>query len=304
MKLVITLFLTLIIGMSQAQKTLPLYEGAIPNARPAENLESRQMNKDGWWFTEKISVPTITRYDPLPKLKNGMTVIICPGGGYRGTADKHEGVDIAAQFTARGITAFVLKYRVPTDRTMIDKSVGPLQDVQQAVRWVRRNAAKWGLRPDRIGVMGFSAGGHLAASSGVHFGWRADPSVTDTISVRPNFLMLIYPVISFNETITHKGSRQNLLGDTPSVESLQKFSCEAQVSALTPPTFLVHAADDNVVKSENSIVFYQACLKNKVPAEMHLYAGGGHGFGLVNKTTKDRWMERLINWLDSQKLRG
>jgi acetyl esterase/lipase len=168
---------------------------------------------------------------------------------------------------------------------------------------VRKNAVKWGLKADKIGIMGFSAGGHLAATATTHFMEKADRLVasslamTDTISVRPDFSILIYPVISFDTTITHKGSRNNLIGEKPTAEMTKKFSNELHITPQTPPTFLVHAGDDGAVPVENSIRFYQNCIKNKVPAEMHLYAKGGHGFGMNNKTTDDKWMERLAGWL-------
>jgi acetyl esterase/lipase len=176
-----------------------------------------------------------------------------------------------------------------------------LQDAQQAVRYARTNAKDLGINPNQVGIMGFSAGGHLASTAATHFQTNADVNNTDTTSVRPDFAVLIYPVISFDSTITHKGSRNNLVGATASPAKILSFSNELQVTAKTPPCFLVHAADDGAVPVENSIRFYQACVKNKVPAEMHLYPRGGHGFGMNNKTTPDNWMERLSNWLNTLK---
>ena len=149
--------------------------------------------------------------------------------------------------------------------------------------------------------MGFSAGGHLASTTSTHFNMKADPSNDDTVSVRPDFAILIYPVITFDSTFGHKGSRNNLVGANASKDKIDLFSNELQVTANTPPSFLIHAADDATVPVENSIRFYQACVKNKVPAEMHVYPKGGHGFGMYNKTTDDSWMERLRNWLNSIK---
>ena len=191
----------------------------------------------------------------------------------------------------------MLKYRLPDDTTNIDRSLAPLQDAQQAVRLVRSKATEWGLKKDKIGIMGFSAGGHLASTAATHFASNADATNKDTTSVRPDFAVLIYPVISFDSTITHKGSRNNLVGATASAEQIKLYSNELQVTAKTPPSFLVHAGDDGAVPVENSIRYYQACVKYKVPAEMHLYPKGGHGFGMYNKTTTDNWMERLKNWL-------
>jgi acetyl esterase/lipase len=286
--------LTTLSANAQSVTEMPLYEGNIPNEKAAENLEKITL-KDGVFRIADVSKPTLTRFSPTNP--NGKSVIICPGGGYSILASGHEGVDVAKALNDIGVTAFVLKYRIPSDRTAIDKSLAPLQDAQQAIRMVRKNAQKWGLKVDKIGIMGFSAGGHLAATATTHFAEKADPSVSDTISVRPDFSILIYPVISFDTTITHKGSRNNLIGTNPTAEMTQKFSNELQITPQTPPTFLVHAGDDGAVPVENSLRFYQNCIKNKVPAEMHLYAKGGHGFGMNNKTTDDKWMERLAAWL-------
>ncbi len=281
---------------ADAQHTIdiPLYEGDVPNNKAVENLEKITMG-GGVFRIADVSKPTLTRFIPLKP--NGQSVIICPGGGYSILAANHEGVDVAKAFNELGITAFVLKYRIPSDRTNVDRSVAPLQDAQQAIRLVRKNAAKWGLKADKIGIMGFSAGGHLAATATTHFTMKADPSVLDTTSTRPDFSILIYPVVSFVADITHKGSRNNLIGDKPTAEKTELFSNELQVTPQTPPTFLVHAADDGAVPVENSIRFYQACIKNKVPVEMHLYPKGGHGFGMNNRTTEDKWFDRLANWL-------
>jgi acetyl esterase/lipase len=286
---------------AQTITEMPLYEGAIPNEKAAENLERITLT-DGIMRIHDVSKPTLTRFSPANP--NGKSVIICPGGGYSILASGHEGVDVARQLNELGVTAFVLKYRIPSDRTAIDKSIAPLQDAQQAIRLVRKNAEKWGLKANKIGIMGFSAGGHLAATATTHFAEKADSreggtgsSVRDTTSVRPDFSILIYAVISFDSTITHKGSRNNLIGERPTAEMTKKFSNELQITPQTPPTFLVHAGDDGAVPVENSIRFYQNCIKNKVPAEMHLYPKGGHGFGMNNKTTEDKWMERLATWL-------
>ena len=224
-------------------------------------------------------------------------MIICPGGGYTILAFDKEGTKVAEELNRWGVTAFVLKYRLPDDTTNIDKSLAPLQDAQQAIRLVRTNAKEWGINKNQIGIMGFSAGGHVAATAATHFNFKADASNSDTTSVRPDFAILIYPVISFDSTIAHKGSRNNLIGLKPSLEKTIFFSNELQVDKNTPPTFLVHAGDDAVVPVQNSLRFYEACIKNKVPAQMHLYPKGGHGFGMKNTTTDDNWLERLQNWM-------
>lgn len=274
---------------------MPLYPGAVPNSVPSENLEKTEVNQWGVSFTTATSAPTITPY--LPEKPLGPAIVICPGGGYIGTAGDHEGRQVAELLRDAGIAAFVLKYRIPDDRWCINKSLAPLQDAQQAIRLVRQNAGKWHINPAKIGIIGFSAGGHLAASAAVHAGVKADTTAPDSISVRPDFVALIYAVVSFSDSLCHSGSRGNLLGKWANPEAIRFFSNELQVTAQSPPAFLVHAGDDGAVPVENSIAYYQACLKNKIPAEMHLYAGGGHGFGLVNPTSDDRWADRLLNWI-------
>ncbi len=286
-------------GLAQAQNMyVKIYEGTPPNSKSAENIQKTDKNQRKNAFTTDISEPTMARFDPPAAIKNGISVIICPGGGYMGVADEHEGVDVAKQMNEWGITAFVLRYRMPSERTMIDPSVGPLQDAQQAIRIVKQNAAKWQLKPQAVGIMGFSAGGHLASTAGTHFQTKADAQVQDTFSVRPDFMVLIYPVISFKNELTHSGSRTRLIGENPDFQKIYAFSNEEQVTADTPPTFLVHSADDGAVKVDNTIEFYRACVKNKVPAEMHVYPKGGHGYGMENKTTKDKWIDRLHNWME------
>ncbi len=288
--------LNALLASAQNPVEMPLYEGTIPNNKPDIEHKDKIVLENGGFRISEVSKPTLTRFNaPKP---NGMSLIICPGGGYGRLAFDHEGVEVAKNLNAIGVTAFVLKYRLPNEKTQVDRTLAPLQDAQQAIRLVRKNAEKWGLNAQKIGIMGFSAGGHLAATAATHFTTKADAStVSDTFSVRPDFAILIYPVISFVEEITHKGSRNNLIGDKPLPEKTQLYSNELQVTAQTPPSFLVHAADDGAVPVENSLRFYQSCIKNKVSVEMHLYPKGGHGFGLNNKTTDDKWFERLGNWL-------
>ncbi len=280
----------------QQPMEFPLYaNNLVPNAKVAENLEKTAVNDWGVSFTTETSQPTLTYFEATKP--NGKAVIVCPGGGYWGTAGDHEGIQVAKALNAQGITAFVLKYRVPSERTCINPALAPLQDAQQAIRTIRRDAAKWGIAPNQIGILGFSAGGHLAATAATHFHFKADSTCTDTTSVRPDFAVLIYPVISFSNVLTHGGSRDKLLGPAASEAQKVFFSNEKQVTADCPPVFLVHAQDDGAVPVGNSVAFYLACTQAGVPAEMHLYPKGGHGFGMHNPTTEDEWMERLFNWL-------
>jgi acetyl esterase/lipase len=276
---------------------LPLYSGAIPDSRPSQVQESSVTETVGVRISNVIQ-PTLTVFMPDRAKATGTSVIICPGGGYARLAIDHEGYDVAKRLNEMGVAAFVLKYRLPNDHSQTDKSIAPLLDAQQALRLVRQLAPKYNLNPERIGMMGFSAGGHLAASAGTHFA-QAVGDNPGPASVRPAFLVLLYPVISFADSIMHKGSRDKLLGTSPSAEQIRQYSNELHVSAQTPPTFLVHAEDDKTVPVQNSLIFYQALHQHHVPAEMHIYPQGGHGFGMNNKTTKGQWMDLLQNWLDA-----
>ena len=297
----ITFLLFLLISNSviaQSFTEMNLYPGTIPGSKESTVKERTIILDNGGIRISSVITPTLTKYTPASP--NGISVIICPGGGYTRLAMDHEGSDVAKALNESGITAFVLKYRLPNDSIMIDKTTGPLQDAQQAIRTVRKQAVAWGLDPARIGIMGFSAGGHLAATAATHFNMIADASsVNDTTSLRPDFAILIYPVISFDDSIAHKGSKTNLIGNNPPAGLVRFFSNELHVTKNTPPVFLVHAGDDGSVPVENSIRFYQACIKNKVLVEMHLYPKGGHGFGMNNKTTNDKWFDRLMNWINT-----
>jgi acetyl esterase/lipase len=279
-----------------AQDTLNLYDKEIPNSKHITNRETAVINNDGIQIVSKVSEPKLVVFLPTKEKANGTAVIICPGGGYSILAASHEGTDVAKVFNEWGVTAFVLKYRIPDDSTMPDKEIGPLQDAQRAIQVVRMNAKKWNIIPNKIGIMGFSAGGHLASTAGTHF-THAVIENKKNISLRPDFMILLYPVISFSDSIGHTGSRNNLIGKNPSAEKIKYYSNELQVTKQTPPTFLVHAKDDNGVKVENSIDFYAALKKNNVPAEIHLYQKGGHGFGMNNQTSSDKWMDWLQAWM-------
>lgn len=291
----------LFINTVNAQLTIPLYPGEIPNSKASSDKERSEMGKDGILRISDVSIPNLTMYKPEKSSDNGTAVIICPGGGYKILAASHEGVDVARELNKWGITAFVLKYRIPNDTIMPDKSIGPLQDAQRAIRMVRENAEKWNIDPAKIGIMGFSAGGHLAASASTRFNETLIPN-PGNISLRPDFSVLIYPVISFMEGITHKGSRENLLGKNPDIKTLEKYSNELQVTPQSPPAFLVHAGDDASVPVANSIAYFEALLKFKIYSSLIIYPRGGHGFGMNNKTIADKWMDNLKNWMHAGKI--
>lgn len=282
-----------------SQNVIPLYKDSIPNSIATPDEETSEINKDSVLIIHNISRPTLSIYLPPKGLRTGAAVIICPGGGYWIAAAGHEGADVAKKFTEIGIAAFVLKYRMPNEKTMRNKEIGPIQDAQRALQVVREGASKWGLKKDRIGILGFSAGGHLASTAGTHFqhAYIANPKGTN---LRPDFMILVYPVISFADSIGHIGSRNQLLGKTPAPEKIREYSNEMQVTPQTPPAFLVHAKDDPV-KVQNSIVFADALKKNNVPVEMYLYESGGHGYGMYNKTSPVRWMDLVQQWMRRMK---
>lgn len=277
-------------GTCLAQQEIPLYTGLIPNAKDTPDEEVRRAD----FVVSKVSRPTLSVFLPPNGTANGTAVIICPGGGYGVLVIKREGYDVAEAFTKMGITAFVLKYRLPSDITMPDKSIGPLQDAQQAIKTVRQRAAEWHVDPQKVGIMGFSAGGHLAATAGTHYGKSLIDNPTE-ISLRPNFMILVYPVISLTEKIGHSGTRGNLLGASPSPEQVKLYSNEEHVESSTPPTFLTHAGDDKVVPVANSLVFYEALQRNGIPTDMHLYAKGDHGY--LKTPAFDEWFGRCLHWL-------
>jgi acetyl esterase/lipase len=279
-----------------AQTVTNLYE-KVPNSRPSPNKEER-VTSDNILRISKVSIPTLTMYTPSSLNEKRAAIIICPGGGYARLAASHEGSDVARVFNDWGITAFVLKYRLPDDTIMIDKTIGPLQDAQRAIQIVRENAGKWNIDPNKIGIMGFSAGGHLASTASTHFS-KAVIDHSNNVSLRPDFSILLYPVISFTDSLAHMGSRNNLIGKEATQQKVNEYSNEMRVNAQTPPAFLVHAGDDKTVKVQNSIRYYESLLKYNVLSELHIYPKGGHGFGMNNRTTNDKWMERLKNWLQS-----
>lgn len=280
MKKILVLSLLLVTTMLSAQKPVELL--LWPDGAPNTNgLTGAQEDLEGGRVANVVN-PSITVY--RPEKPNGMAVIMCPGGGYGRLAMNHEGHDMAAWFTTQGITYAVLKYRMPNGHNEV-----PLSDAEQAIRLVREHAKEWGINPRRVGIMGASAGGHLAASLATLHGSEA---------TRPDFQILFYPVISMQKGITHGGSRNNLIGENPSAGLEQKYSLEQQVSPQTPQAFIMLSADDGAVPPINGIGYFLALCEQKVPATLHVYPTGGHGWGFRdNCTYKRQWTGELEKWL-------
>lgn len=271
-------------------QVFPLYgDGAIPNSKPGPDTET---GADRGWI-QNVSRPVIQVYLPARVKATGASVLIIPGGSYSGLTFDYEGVQQAQYFVDHGIAAFVLKYRLPSDVTMLDKSIGPIQDAQQGLRFIRLHAKDWNLDPARIGAVGYSAGGHVASTLATHFqtAYVADP---EQVSLRPDFVVLVYPVVSMDAKITHMDSRKALLGTSPSDAQVREFSNELHVTAQTPPTLLLHAADDQLVDIDNSIVFLEALRHAGVPAEARFFEKGQHGFPLL---ARDTWQRTIMDWL-------
>jgi acetyl esterase/lipase len=240
--------------------------------------------------------PELRIYTPSPDKASGAGIVVCPGGGYGVLAMDHEGHQVARWLNELGVAAFVLKYRLGPRY----HHPAPLQDAQRAVRHVRAHAADLNVSPRRLGIMGFSAGGHLASTAATHFdaGNPDDPDPVERVSCRPDFVVLAYPVITLLDPSAHRGSRRNLLGDDPDPELLESLSNEKQVTAETPPAFLFHTAEDPGVPVENSLAFYRACREAGVPAELHIFQHGPHGVGLAaGDPVSGDWKERLTDWL-------
>lgn len=235
--------------------------------------------------------PGLTAYLPAKEKATGTAVLVIPGGGYGFLATDTEGTPIAKAFAERGIAAFVLKYRLPATDSTANKSTIALQDAQQAIKMIKEGAKTWGFDANSVGVIGFSAGGHLAASLGTQF----NKSLIDnpaSVSLRPAFMILVYPVISMEKGLTHMGSRISLLGNKPTPEQVSWFSAEQNVSWQTPPTYLTHTADDGIVSVQNSIVMYQALIKEKIKAELHLFPEGNHGF--IQRLPVAEWIDPML----------
>lgn len=248
---------------------------------------------------EERNIPTLTAYPAAADKANGTAVVVCPGGGYSGRAIDHEGKQIAAWLNERGVHAFILKYRTAQESAITPPlHPGPMLDVQRAIRTVRAKAKDHGIDPKKIGVWGFSAGGHLASTAATHFddGKSDATDAIDRASCRPDFAILAYPVISMDPAVTHGGSRNNLLGSKPDDETVKYYSNDKQVTKETPPTFLFHTKEDTAVKIKNSELFYEACKKHGVPVELFVVDKGRHGVGLGNDATSKEKSPEVAEW--------
>ncbi|MFC0772157.1 alpha/beta hydrolase-fold protein [Terrimonas alba] len=284
-------------NLSAQTKIISLWEGKAPNSIANPTMQQTIDSADGWVKMKNVTEPTLEIFPAQKSKANGTAVIICPGGAYSALAINHEGYNVARWLNTLGVTAFVLYYRLPDDATATDKTIVPLQDAQQAIRLVRRQAIKWDINPSKIGVLGFSAGGHVASSVSVHYN-DVVYKTTDTTSARPDFSILIYPVITMDSALTNTWSRYNLLGKTPSEKLVQYFSNESQVNSHTPPAFLIHSIDDDAVPVANSIHYAMALHQNNIPCELHLYQTGKHGYGMGRSTnTETTWTGACEKWL-------
>jgi len=273
-----------------AQEVRPLYQGAIPNVR--SNTEQGMTDESSGGLIRRVIIPTVEIYLPEKEKSTGAAVVICPGGSYKVIVYQGEGVATAKEFARQGEAAFILKYRLPDDALLLDKKIGPIQDALQAIKLVRENAAQFGVDPTKVGIAGFSAGGHLASAVATHYDEGLIENTKHT-NLRPYFQILVYPGISKQDSMTHLDSRKNLLGDHPSKDIIHRFSSEYQVDEETPPAYITHTADDNLVDVDNSIAYFEQLRHHKVPVELHIYPEGGHGFIFKRKN----WMVPLMEWM-------
>ncbi|WP_090653423.1 alpha/beta hydrolase [Parafilimonas terrae] len=277
---------------AHAQRVINLYPGDIPNSKKTALKDIPENVSAG--LMRRVITPTLQIYLPEKDKATDAAIVICPGGGYSVIVYDGEGTLTAKELVKKGIAAFVLRYRLPNDSFQVNKTIAPLQDAQQAIKMVRDSAVAWGINSNKIGIMGFSAGGHVASTEATHFN-KALIENKSNKSLRPDFQILVYPVISMQDSLAHQGSRTQLLGDNPSKETIDLYSNELQADKNAPPAFITVAADDKVVDVDNSIVYFEKLRHNKVPVEMHIYQKGDHGFVFRHPG----WMEPLFEWMQN-----
>jgi len=298
-KLLLAISIAAIAASANSQnRILPLWENDPSNYQ--ETGEVTIWDTSDIVRVRLVQKPDIAVFLPSKKNATGEAVVICPGGGYQILAYDWEGSDIARWFNSKGIAAFVLKYRLPVSKSNIIPHQSPLMDAQRAMRLVRYHSGKWNVDPGRIGIMGFSAGGHLASTLSTHFdeGDQTSRDPVEQLSCRPDFSILVYPVISFSESVTHSGSRSALLGENPDPDLVNYYSNELQVTENTPPAILIHSNDDKGVPVENSLLYYKALRAHQIPSELHIYPFGGHGYSLaIGQGHLSTWPDRVNEWI-------
>lgn len=305
---VIVPFLLMITGLTMGAfaqiplKLIPLWEDGPPACNEEMTLEVKMDDRIGRRIG-KVQNPGIQAFPAPAKTATGTAVVICPGGGYTIQAWDWEGTKIAKWFNDQGISAFVLQYRLPHWMSDDCHDKAALADAQRAIRLVRSKAKEYQINPDKIGIMGFSAGGHLASTAGTRF-TRGNPQSDDPVereSCRPDFMILMYPVVTMDPAWAHMGSRKNLIGENPPESAVLHFSNEKQITSETPPTILIHANDDKSVVPENSIHFYLNLRKQGVPAAMHIFETGGHGFSFAEGLgAVEKWPGLVLDWMKGQ----
>jgi acetyl esterase/lipase len=295
------LFLVLnVTVLAQTAETIKIWPDKPLYSLTATDHERVESSNDGASiYYYDITFPSFEYFKP--EKANGAAIIVCPGGGYTRLAYANEGKGVGKWFAEHGIAAFVLRYRLPNDSLQEHKELVPLADAQQAIYFLRKNSSKYGIDANRIGIIGFSAGGHFASTLSTHFEKSIIPN-EEKINLRPDYSILLYPVISMKENIAHAGSKKNLLGDNPSDSLVNEFSNETKITANTSPTFILHAADDKSVNCENSILYMEALKKNNVSVSFHLFPSGGHGFAMKKKNIDDQWQFLLEQWLHEIKI--
>ena len=287
-------FITGVIARADSQEFIPLWpDGNKPNAN-GKKITDSLFNERIW----RVATPGIYAF-VVPKSENkGTAVLICPGGGYERLSHMYNGFNLAKWYNSIGVNALVLIYRLPHQQDLQQRQLAPLQDAQRAMRLIRANASKWNIKTDKIGVMGVSAGGHVASTLATHFeDVSSVKDYLDTFSYRANFMILLSPVISMGK-YAHPGSKKYFIGPDSTKQMMDKYSNELQVSSATPPTFIVHALNDSSVKVQNSLFFYNALIDKNVNASIHIFPQGGHGIRLDdNPGSTDLWMNLLELWL-------
>lgn len=298
-RIIILLFFVFLAEINSQSQIIPLWENDIPNKNSLEIdeiIDTTDIIK-----IRHVNNPSIEIFYPSIKNKNDIAILVIPGGGYSILAYDWEGTDIAKMLNSYGITACVLKYRLPSSKDNIDGKLSPFIDAQRAMRLIRNHSSKLGISSNKIGVIGFSAGGHLAVTLGTHYEEQIFVSDNiDSISAKPDFMVLMYPVVTFVESYRHNGSVQKLLGSSNSSELLEYYSGELNLDENTPPCFLVHSNDDPAVNVKNSLTFFSELSKYQKKSELHIYNSGGHGFGLaLNNQRLNVWKDLAISWIKS-----